>query len=70
MEALQQVIRGIGGEVRGVSLLNDWMHIRLPESIVEPSGQVFEAGEFLEDTLVHLADKMSRYDSSVDQSKY
>ncbi len=56
--------------MRGVSLLNDWMHIRLPESIVEPSGQVFEAGEFLEDTLVHLADKMSRYDSSVDQSKY
>lgn len=70
MEALQQVVRVMGGEVRGVSLLNDWMHIRLPESIVEPSGQLLEAGEFLNDTLVHLADKLNRYDASVDQRKY
>jgi hypothetical protein len=70
VEAFSDAVRSLGGEVRGVSLLHDWMHIRFPESIVEPSGQLLEASEFLDDTLVHLADKLNRYDASVDQSEY
>ena len=71
IDAFREAVRLLGGEVRGVSRLNDWMHIRLPESLAGvPVVDQVESCAFLDETLARLATKLSHNEVSDEKMAY
>jgi hypothetical protein len=71
VEAFTDAVRRLGGEVRGVSLLHDWMHVRLPESLGSKRvEEPLEACAFLDETLMRLGDKLARHGAVGDGVAY
>jgi len=71
VEAFSDAVRSLGGEVRGVSLLHDWMHVRLPESLgSRRAEEPWEDCAFLDETMARLADKLARHGVTDDQMAY